>query len=422
MLVALEPLIQAGWLSRSETIPLPAARADRVEYGSMLPWKSDLLNLAAARMLDSGGEAADFEAFAREEAYWLDDYALFMDLKEHFDRKAREEGKEGAMWSNYWPREYALRDAGTLEAWTGSHARSIRIRKAVQYFFFSQWRKLKAYANGRGVRIIGDLPIFVASDSVDVWAHRDLFLLDADGAPREVAGVPPDYFSATGQLWGNPLYAWEKHAANGFRWWIDRIRGNLRLVDWLRIDHFRGFESFWAVPSGDSTAVGGVWKKAPGSKFFTALRRELGELPILAEDLGFITEEVRNLRDSFALPGMKILQFAFDAKESGEGLNTRNGFLPHMYERNCVVYTGTHDNDTLAGWLAKATGEELAFIRSYLGGENGEGLLWRLIRLAYASVADFCVIPMQDVLGLGSEARMNTPSTIGGNWTWRLAA
>ena len=420
LLVALEPLVEEGWLSRSETTAFHSLRPDRVDYGLVIPWKNRLLNLAAERMLDSGGRSEGFERFVREETFWLDDYALFMDLKEHFDLKARAEGKEGAMWSNYWPRAYALRESEALRSWSEDHARGIRVRKAVQYFFFSQWRKLKNYANRRGVRIIGDLPIFVASDSVDVWAHRELFLLDDSGAPREVAGVPPDYFSATGQLWGNPLYDWDRHASTGFRWWIDRIKGNLRLFDWLRIDHFRGFESFWAVPSGDATAVGGSWKTAPGAPLFTSLRKELGELPILAEDLGFITPAVRSLRDSFGLPGMKILQFAFDAKESGRGLDTRNGFLPHMYGRNCVVYTGTHDNDTLAGWLAKASDEELAFIRDYLGGENGEGLLRQLIRLAYASVADFCVIPLQDVLGLDSSARMNTPSTIGGNWAWRL--
>lgn len=421
-LIGFDSLLAAGYLLEQDFTGQPESPEDSVDFGAIIPWKRQLVFLAAERFLTAAtaDDWTAFEAFKVEEAWWLDDYALFMDIKEAQDALALAEKKHGAMWSNYWPTELALRSAPAMAEWKADpvKARSIERRKIVQFFFFSQWLALKNYANERGVSIIGDLPIFVAADSVDVWANRELFQLDERGAPRAVAGVPPDYFSATGQLWGNPLYDWHRHQQDGFAWWIRRIRGNLRLFDWLRIDHFRGFESYWSVPFGKGDAVEGSWEKAPGRAFFAALKSELGDLPILAEDLGFITEEVRSLRDTFNLPGMKILQFAFDAAESGKGLDIENPFLPHMYSSNCVVYTGTHDNDTLRGWLDKATEAELAFIRAYLG-HQAKDLVPHLIRLAFSSVASFAIVPMQDVIGLGSPARMNMPSTVGGNWKWR---
>lgn len=424
LLVSPDALERQGYLERSDFSGYPRLPESRVDYGAVIPAKNALLKKAAARFLSARGGAAldDFQAFKKAEAWWLDDFALFMDIKESYDAKAQAAGREGAMWSNYWPRELALRDAGALEAWTADPERAAAIeeRKAIQFFFFRQWDALKAYANSKGIAVVGDLPIFVAPDSVDVWARRDLFRLDGEGRQTAMAGVPPDYFSETGQLWGNPLYAWDNHREGGFDWWIRRVHGNLRLFDWLRIDHFRGFEGAWSVPAGETTAVKGEWVRSPGKEFFAALRAELGELPILAEDLGFITDEVRSLRDSFGLPGMKILQFAFDAKEGGKGLDSSNGFLPHMYSPLSVVYTGTHDNDTLAGWISKASKDERRFVREYCAcGGGRKELVAAMIRLAFASVAAFAVIPLQDVLALGSEARMNVPSTVGGNWAWR---
>ena len=423
LLIGFDPLLASGYLSASDIVERPKVDDVSVDFGSIIPWKRSIVLLAADRFLD-GASATDrgaYRDFKIEEAWWLDDYALFMDIKETEDARARKEGRSGAMWANFWPAELALRSGSAMAEWKSTHERSIEKRKVEQFFFFSQWLKLKSYANDRGISIIGDLPIFVAADSVDVWANRELFQLDDSGAPIAVAGVPPDYFSATGQLWGNPLYDWNRHQNDNFAWWIRRMRGNLRLFDWLRIDHFRGFESYWSVPFGKPDAVEGKWEKAPGHAFFAALKSELGDLPILAEDLGFITDEVRSLRDAFNLPGMKILQFAFDAAESGKGLNAENAFLPHMYTNNCVVYTGTHDNDTLRGWLEKATPAERAFIESYLG-HPAKDMVAELIRLAFASVANLAVVPMQDVLGLGSRARMNIPSTVGGNWMWRARA
>ncbi len=422
LLIGLDGLIKDGLLLERELADTPACPPEAVDYGAIIPWKMKKLRLAAVRFLSLKDPAAeqDLRRFIGDESWWLEEYVLFMDIKEHFDAQARAENRDAAMWSNYWPSALALHDPQALEAWRSDagHVESMQNRRVIQYFFFKQWYALKAYANQRHIAIIGDLPIFVAPDSVDVWSDRSLFQLDPAGLPLFVAGVPPDYFSKTGQLWGNPLYDWKTHERTGFAWWIRRIKGSLRFFDWLRVDHFRGFEAYWSVPFGEPNAIHGTWQKAPGHLFFDRLNKELGTLPILAEDLGFITEEVRDLRDSFHLPGMKILQFAFDAAESGKGLDTENGFLPHMYAPTSVVYTGTHDNDTLRGWLDKAKPEERAFIHSYLGYEPSDPVQ-ALIRLAFSSVAQFAVVPLQDVLGLGSEARMNTPSTLGTNWRWR---
>lgn len=423
LLIGIDKLIQDGYLIESEITPLRSASVRSVNFGAIIPIKNSLVRLAADRFLNGSDFSAHqaFDLFCNQEAWWLDDYALFMDIKEHYDAQAAAKNLHGAMWSNFWPKNLALKETEAILGWKSNkaHAHSMLITKVVQFFFFRQWAILKEYANSKGISVIGDLPIFVAADSVDVWSNRDLFQLDSEGSPQFVAGVPPDYFSETGQLWGNPLYAWDAHKRDGFSWWIRRIQGNLQLFDWLRIDHFRGFESYWAVPADHKTAETGSWEKAPGHAFFTKLKETLGELPILAEDLGFITKDVQDLRDSFGLPGMKILQFAFDAAESGKGLDCLNSFLPHMYPTNSVVYTGTHDNDTLSGWVKKAKQKEIDFIISYLG-YVPKDISSALIRLALSSVSRFAVFPMQDILGLSSESRMNTPSTLGNNWKWRF--
>jgi 4-alpha-glucanotransferase len=324
------------------------------------------------------------------------------------------------MWSNYWDKDIALRKPKAMAHWQKEQAGAIAVQKVLQYYFFEQWGALRRYANEQGVKIIGDIPIFVAPDSVDVWANRELFHLDKEGQPTVVAGVPPDYFSETGQLWGNPLYDWDTLAKQGYQWWIERIQAMLRLIDIIRIDHFRGFQAYWEVPADEETAMHGQWVKAPGMELFQTIEQTLGELPILAEDLGVITPEVEALRDHFGFPGMKILQFAFDSKEAG-GLNATNAFLPHNHNRNAVVYTGTHDNDTTRGWYRERTPEEKDLIRRYLG-RSDHDIAWDFIRLAMATSARIAIIPLQDILNLDSDARMNTPSTVGGNWAWRYRA
>jgi 4-alpha-glucanotransferase len=294
------------------------------------------------------------------------------------------------------------------------------VKKAVQFFFFAQWRALHGLAAEMGIRIIGDLPIFVAEDSADVWVHRELFLLDSEGRPTAVSGVPPDYFSATGQLWGNPLYDWEAMRRKGFRFWIDRLRAALSLFDIVRIDHFRGFEACWTVPAGERTAERGEWVKAPGKALFEAVQRRLGDLPIIAEDLGFITPEVNALRERMGFPGMRILQFAFDRRDVKDQ-GGENRFLPHNHSPDCVVYTGTHDNDTTSGWWKGRTSEERAFLDRYSPSTETD-ISWRFIRMAMSSVGRYAVVPLQDALGLDTEARMNTPGTLGGNWAWRVKA
>jgi 4-alpha-glucanotransferase len=427
LLVSPEILAGQGLLDRTELFPPSPFSASRVDYGAVISWKRPLLEMAARRFLmgASPERLASFEAFRLAEAYWLGDYALFMAIKADYDERARKEGRSGARWNNYWPESLALREESALEAERERRADAVACIEVLQFFFAEQWASLKAEANQAGISVIGDLPIFVAEDSSDVWTRRELFLLDAHGQPREVAGVPPDYFSADGQLWGNPLYDWEAHEGEGFDWWRHRMSAALSRYDILRVDHFRGFEAYWSVPAGELTARNGSWKKAPGRELFSALRSTPGkglgpEMPIVAEDLGFITDEVRALRDAFGLPGMRVLQFAFDAAESGSAFDPKNGFLPHNYVERCVVYTGTHDNDTLRGWLGAAKPEERKYLADYLGyvpKDYGAAL----VREAWKSVAAWAIAPMQDILGLGSEARMNKPSTLGGNWAWRMA-
>lgn len=344
----------------------------------------------------------EFAKFCRENSLWLDDFALFAAIKE----------SEGHRAWNKWPQPLRFREPGALKQFALHHDDDIRRVQFTQFLFFSQWRATHEYARSRGVRIIGDIPIFAAFDSADVWAHPELFKLDDGLEPTQVAGVPPDYFTATGQLWGNPLYNWPAHALQHYAWWIARVKHSLRLVDALRIDHFRGFEAYWSVPAGDPTAERGCWEKGPGRAFFRALEAKLGKLPIIAEDLGFITPEVIELRDSLGFPGMRILQFAFEAAQN-------NPDYPHNYPPRCIAYTGTHDNDTAAGWYSHADPATQKRACAYLGATS-KNFAWKMIRAAWASPAQLSIAPMQDFLGLGSEARMNYPGTSGGWWRWRM--
>jgi 4-alpha-glucanotransferase len=412
LLVSLGSLTERGLILPDELKNVPLFPQDRVDYGALIRWKVPLLRRAAVRFLQAaqGSYRDDFEAFRRAEREWLDDYCLFMAIKRVF---------KGA-WNPSWDRDIALREPSSIERYRRDLSGDIAVEEVIQYFFFSQWDALHREAARKGIRIIGDLPIFVAPDSADVWAHRDLFLLDGQGAPTEVSGVPPDYFAATGQLWGNPLYDWEALASQGFRFWIQRIRAARRMFDLVRIDHFRGFEACWSVPAGEPTAEHGQWVKVPGREMFRAIQDALGPLPIIAEDLGVITPEVTALRESLGFPGMRILQFAFDSAESG-ALGARNRFLPHNHVRDSVVYTGTHDNDTTRGWYAGRSAEERAVLDAYAPPTDPE-VEWRLIRMALSSVCRFAVVPLQDVLGLGTEARMNTPGTSSTrNWSWRTS-
>jgi 4-alpha-glucanotransferase len=401
-LVSLERLRDEGWLAADDlALDLPA---ERVDYGPVITARLELLGRAAHAFGERAGDAerAAFDAFCRREADWLDDFALFMALKE---------AHGGRPW-NEWEPALRDRDAGALAAAARAHAASLTRHKLWQHWFDRQWSVVRAHARARDIQIVGDVPIFVAFDSADTWANRELFHLDDEGNPTVIAGVPPDYFSATGQRWGNPLYRWERLAEDGFAWWIRRIERTLELVDLLRIDHFRGFAAYWEIPASEPTAVKGAWVPGPGQAFFDALAGSLGALPIIAEDLGVITPDVEALRDDNHLPGMKVLQFAFAG-------GADDPYLPHTYGRTAVVYTGTHDNDTTRGWYEKAPEVERDFVRRYLG-RSDEAIAWELWRLASSSVADLAIAPLQDLLGLGSEARMNTPGVAAGNWTWRF--
>ena len=402
-LISLDLLAQQGLIAES-ALP-PSGRGANVDFGMVFQSKTELLRRAFKGFREKAPQWMKdrFGSFCGSiRNRWLEDYALFRALKDHFG---------GRPWPQ-WDAELVHRDGKALEKWSRQLAEDVLFHKWLQFEFFRQWSELRAYAAQNGVSIIGDAPIFVAHDSADVWAHQGMFRLDGSGNPTHVAGVPPDYFSATGQLWGNPLYNWDALASTGFRWWIERFRVLLTMVDSVRLDHFRGFEAYWEIPGGEPTAVNGRWVKAPGQALLAALKKSLGRLPIIAEDLGVITPEVEALRDGFGLPGMRILQFGF---EEGPASN----HLPHNHGRNTVVYPGTHDNDTLAGWHKSVDEKVRASVLRYTG-DPSEPLPWNVIRMAYASVADLAVIPMQDLLGLGNEARMNFPGKPSGNWTWRL--
>lgn len=439
LLIDLDMLADRGWARPTDILPPKFIKAKGdVDYGAVVWWKMPVLKKCAEYFSASANEAdkADYAAFCKKNKFWLDDYASFMSIKSEHDLKAAAESEKkgkpvSGTWNVYWEKSLASHDKAAISAWNKAHKEEIESCKVIQFFAAMQWAALKSYANGKGISIIGDIPIFVAPDSADVWANQSLFQLNKRGVPKCVAGVPPDYFSATGQLWGNPLYDWNAMKADGYKWWIARIKKVLELTDYVRIDHFRGFEAYWAVPYGAPTAETGVWKKGPGRALFDAIKKSLGDLPLIAEDLGIITDGVRALRDGLNLPGMKILQFAFDTNEYKNG-KLENAFLPHTYDKPCVVYTGTHDNDTTQGFLDSIADEQLCLIASYLAGEKTDvetakkmrknGSLCRaLVRLAFSSTAQFAVIPMQDVYRLGTAARMNMPSTSGKNWTWRMS-
>jgi 4-alpha-glucanotransferase len=400
-LISPEVLLQDGLLTEADVTDRPDFPADRVDYGPVIAWKLTLLDRAFANFKANASNPLrdEFTAFRSREAAWLNDFAAFMALKE---------ANGGVAWNN-WLEPQRTREPQALGAAYQSEA--FQRHAFCQFLFFRQWQALRRYTNERGIQIIGDIPIFVACDSADVWAHPELFYMDEQGQPTVVAGVPPDYFSPTGQLWGNPLYRWSAHQQSGYAWWLDRIRATLRQVDLIRLDHFRGLAGYWEVPAGLPTAEIGEWQPGPGQDFLAALQRALGDLPIIAEDLGLITPDVIELRDSFDLPGMKILQFSFDGPT--------NAFLPHNYARNCVAYTGTHDNDTVKGWYTTAPKIEKQFCLKYLN-TSPANLPRAMVRAIWASVANVVLVPLQDLLDLGPEARMNFPGKPAGNWTWRM--
>ncbi len=398
-------LLDDGLLTRADPTDRPSFPSERVDYGPVIQWKLTLLDRAFARLQTPALAALRiaFEQFCTEEDYWLRDYALFMTLKDEYG---------GLPW-NQWPQPLRQRQPQALESFWQQRQEPISRHCFRQFLFFRQWKALRAVANRRGIRIIGDIPIFVAADSADAWSHPELFYFDAAGQPKVVAGVPPDYFSATGQLWGNPLYNWRAHRRSGYAWWIERFKATLNLVDIIRLDHFRGFAGYWEIPAGKPTAEVGRWVTGPGADFFTAIQQALHGLPLIAEDLGEITSDVIELRERFHLPGMKVFQFAFAS-------DADDPFLPHNYPTNCVAYTGTHDNDTTIGWYQTAPEVERDFCRRYLA-RSGQDVAWDMIRGVWSSVAAMTLAPMQDFLRLGGEARMNFPGRPSGNWTWRLS-
>lgn len=409
-LVSPQRLVEDGYLPANIMDNVPNFPVTRVDYGPVIEYKNWILSQAHDHFLQHGQREQQeaYHTFCQANSEWLEDFALFMAVKQaHVEH-------EGGVW-NTWPEEIAFRDPAGITSWREKLAFEVDRYRFEQFLFFQQWQDLKSYANHKGIQLVGDIPIFVAFDSADVWSHPELFYLNDDGSPAFVAGVPPDYFSETGQRWGNPLYRWDKMSAQGYPFWKARLSSTLTLFDIVRIDHFRGFEAYWEIPAEEPTAVKGRWVKGPAKELFHSLQQSLGELPIIAEDLGVITPEVEALRDEFDFPGMKILQFAFGGTRSSE-------FLPHNYHTpNCVVYTGTHDNETTLGWFRNADEYEKDHVRRYLA-SDGRGIVWDLIRLAHMSIADMVVIPMQDLLELGNEARMNYPSKESGNWQWRFPA
>ncbi len=381
------------------------AAPDCINYGALYEKRYPILHKAADKFLEVQKEepSEEFDRFCEENAAWLSDYALFMTLKDLH---------HGAPWSE-WGAALRNREEAALEEFKKENEEQINFWKIIQYFFFKQWYNLKRYANERGIEIIGDLPIYVSLDSVDAWAHPELFQLDEDRVPKEVAGCPPDGFSADGQLWGNPLYDWDYMEKDGFSWWVERIHYLCQVYDILRIDHFRGFDAYYAIPNGETSAKNGVWKQGPGMKLFHAVEEQIGRQPIIAEDLGHLTDSVRELLKDSGFPGMKVLEFAFDSRDANG-----NDYLPHNFVKNCVAYAGTHDNDTINGWFQNADPADTEYAKRYLRIAPGEELNWGMMESLWGTVAELTVVQAQDLLGLGGEARMNTPSTVG-NWTWR---
>ncbi|MBE6797589.1 MAG: 4-alpha-glucanotransferase [Ruminococcaceae bacterium] len=374
----------------------------KVDYGKLYQNRLPMLKKAYDRFVPNKA----YTDFCKKNEHWLDEYALFMALKN---------ANDDADWYS-WDEGIRLRNKKAIEKAKADYSDTIDFYKFIQFKFYEQWFKLKLYANEKGIGIIGDIPIYVANDSADVWGNTDQFMLESDLTPKMVAGCPPDAFSEDGQLWGTPLYDWDRMKEDGYRWWKNRLAHALNIYDKVRIDHFRGFESFYAIPYGSKDAKNGKWLKGPDMNLFNEFKKEFGDnLPIIAEDLGFLTEEVLELLSNSGFPGMKVLQFAFDSREDSD-------YLPHNYNRNCVVYTGTHDNDTIIGWTSSASPDDVEMARKYLHVTHDEGFNWAMMRAALSSVADTCILMMHDFMGLGSEARINTPSTLGNNWQWRIDA
>ncbi len=416
LLISLETLSTWGWFGDQQSASARLAglpgHSGNVQFELVSGAKLPLLHEAAKNFLENhaslGADVqtqwARFEQYCVDNASWLNDWAYYSVLRNKYGT--------GAWYA--WPKGVSRREADALAEVQAEHGDQLAIEQVVQFAFDEQWRELRSYCLARGIRFIGDVAIFVSYDSADVWTHTGAFELNDDLLPVRVSGVPPDYFSATGQRWGNPLYRWDALESQGFDWWVARIQRAKQLYDVIRLDHFRGFEAYWAIPAEDNTAINGKWIEAPGAALFSRLREALGELPFIAEDLGLITKEVDALREQFGMPGMRILQFGFGDRAS-------HNYLPHRYVPNTVVYTGTHDNDTTRGWWEHGVSpQERASVETYLGSST-DGMVWALIRAAAASVADMCLFPMQDVLNLGSEARMNTPSQPENNWAWRFA-
>jgi 4-alpha-glucanotransferase len=397
-------LLDDDLITSEDLLDRPDFPEGRVNYGDAIYWKVTLLDRAYLRFKESASKELrnEMEIFQKEEAIWLEDFALFMAIKESLGMVS---------WEN-WPAALRSHDPKALQAFQQTHFDDVEKHIFRQFLFFRQWNLLHQYTQEQGISIIGDIPIFVAYDSADVWANPDMFFMDSEGKPTFVAGVPPDYFSPTGQLWGNPIYRWDWHEKTGYAWWIERFRSTLKWVDFLRLDHFRGFAGYWEIPAGMTTAEAGRWAPGPGIRLFEAVRSALGGLPIIAEDLGEITPDVIELRDTLGLPGMKVMHFAFQT-------TPHDPFLPHNYPRHCVAYTGTHDNDTSVGWFNSAPAKEVDLCRRYLA-RPGTDIAWDLIRAIWSSAAVFSLAPMQDFLSLGTEARMNLPGRPGGNWTWRV--
>lgn len=405
--ISLEDLIEEGVLTRKECDSADfGAYPDAVDYAKIYKERFPLLRLAYERSNISQDE--EFRQFLADNRWWLEDYALFMAVKSWFDGKS---------WLQ-WAEDIRLRRQNALDYYRRELYYDIEFNEYLQFKFIRQWNKLKSYANKNGIRIVGDIPIYVAMDSADAWAHPELFELDKDNAPAAVAGCPPDGFSSTGQLWGNPLYRWDYHRQTGYQWWISRLSYCYRLYDVVRIDHFRGFDQYYSIPAGSDTAIGGHWEQGPGIGFFHAVKQALGEKEIIAEDLGYVTDSVRRLVKDSSFPGMKVLEFAFDSRDSG----CASDYLPHNYPENCVAYTGTHDNETITGWFGSITPAERRLARDYLCDSHTpeNRLHLSFISLIMRSQARLCIIPLQDYMGLDNDCRINTPSTVGENWKWRL--